>query len=367
MARGHVDVVSEADQQYDRLEMLKAFDETQAGVKGLIDSGVSKIPKIFVRPSNELTYKTAQQDEVQIPLIDLSDFKNPERRNRIVEQVRTASERWGVFQVVNHGIPSNVSDAMIDGIKRFNETDVEEKRKYYSRDPTRNVRFNSNFDLFTSRNATWKDTLGITSVAQLCSQELPDSCRESTVEYLKHVAVLGMAVMELFSEALGLEPGHLNSMECTETTPISCHYYPACPEPELTIGTKMHSDFGFITLVQQNQISGLQVLYQDQWVDAHHIPGGLLVIIGDLLQLVSNGKFISSKHRVLAKSAGPRISVACFFSGPSSEDKRYGPIRELISEENPPKYREIVFGEYRLKVFNPAFDQYLGLDYYYKL
>ncbi|KAH6770041.1 2-oxoglutarate and oxygenase superfamily protein [Perilla frutescens var. hirtella] len=144
---------------------------------------------------------------------------------------------------------------------------------------------------------------------------------------------------------------------------ISCHYYPVCPEPELTLGNTMHSDIGFITILLQNQISGLQVLYQHQWIDVEPIPGGLVVNIGDLLQLVSNGKkFISSKHRVVANSIGPRISVASFFNGPSCEGKCYGPIKELTSEENPPKYREIVFGEYLLKIVNTGLDQYLGLD-----
>ncbi|GMN32934.1 hypothetical protein TIFTF001_041832 [Ficus carica] len=33
--------------KYDRLSQLKAFDETKAGVKGLVDFGVTEIPHIF--------------------------------------------------------------------------------------------------------------------------------------------------------------------------------------------------------------------------------------------------------------------------------------------------------------------------------
>uniref|UniRef100_A0A2P2PWE3 Isopenicillin N synthase-like Fe(2+) 2OG dioxygenase domain-containing protein n=1 Tax=Rhizophora mucronata TaxID=61149 RepID=A0A2P2PWE3_RHIMU len=66
-----------------------------------------------------------------------------------------------------------------------------------------------------------------------------------------------------------------------------------------------------------------------------------------MLQLISNEKFRSAKHRVLANHIGPRISLACFFSTrfhPS--DRLYSPTKELLSEEDPPLYREILMRDY---------------------
>ncbi|KAL0376770.1 UNVERIFIED_CONTAM: 1-aminocyclopropane-1-carboxylate oxidase1 [Sesamum calycinum] len=363
---GGLDVSAAGDQQYNRMEMLKAFDQTEAGVKGLIDSGLTKIPKIFVRPSEdlaqELTYKNIQ---VQVPVIDLSGILDADGRKQIVEQVRIASETWGFFQVVNHGIPPTVLDGMIDGIRKFNEMDVEKKRRYYSRDYTRRVRFISNFDLFASKTANWRDTMNISFPEQIDSEKLPASCRDNTVDYTNHVKILGKTLLELLAEALGLSPDHLNNMECSKGHQVSCHYYPACPEPELTLGATKHSDPGFLTVLLQNQISGLQILYQDQWVNIEPTPGGLVVNIGDLLQLVSNGRFISSKHRVIANSIGPRISVAYFFSGPIGEAKTYGPIKELISEENPTKYRDLLLSEYMGRFMKTGLDdENWGINYY---
>ncbi|KAK6161342.1 hypothetical protein DH2020_004723 [Rehmannia glutinosa] len=366
---GGIDALADEQQYVDRMEMLKAFDETNAGVKGLIDSGLVKVPKIFVRPSEDLNEELTCKNttRIQVPVIDLSDIQNADRRKQIVEQVRIASETWGFFQVANHGIPLTVLDGMIDGIRKFNDQDVEEKKKYYSRDRTRTVRFNSSYDLFTSRTASWRDTLTISFSGPdpTHPDELPASCRESAVEYSKHVEILGNILLGLLSEALGLKTDHLKNMECSEGHRLHCHYYPACPEPQLAIGTAKHSDAGFLTILLQNQIAtGLQVLRQGQWVDIQPIPGALVINIGDLLQLVSNGKFRSNEHRATANRIGPRISVACFFSGPVNGTKIYGPIEELISQKNPPIYRNVVLGDYVAKFLTTGLDNYRALDYY---
>ncbi|PIN24314.1 hypothetical protein CDL12_02963 [Handroanthus impetiginosus] len=175
---GGIDV-SAVDQQCDRIEMLKAFDEKKAGVKGLADLGLLKIPKIFVRPSEELAQEfTHKGTQIQVPVINLSGILDTDRRRQIVEELRIATETWGFFQVVNHGIPLSVLDGMIDGVRKFFDMDLEERKKYYTRDITRRVRWHSNFDLFASRTANWRDSLSISFPDQIYSDELPHPCRK---------------------------------------------------------------------------------------------------------------------------------------------------------------------------------------------
>ena len=88
------------------------------------------------------------------------------------------------------------------------------------------------------------------------------------------------------SEALGLPSDYLGNMKSMETITMTCHYYPACPEPHLTLGASKHKDPAFLTIVLQDYLGGLQVVNQDKWVDVNCVKGALVVNIGELMQVM---------------------------------------------------------------------------------
>ncbi|KAK8628276.1 hypothetical protein V6N13_063985 [Hibiscus sabdariffa] len=351
--------VVNGENHYDRAVEVQRFDESKIGVKGLVDSGLTTIPPIFIHPIDTLSDLKAKPQSVVVPTIDLSG-----PRSTVLEQVASASRTFGFFQIVNHGVPVQVLDRMIGSIRAFHEQPTDVKAKFYTRDLEGGVIFVSNFDLFHSKAASWRDTLRIKLGRRLPElEDIPEVCRDEVVQWNLHSEALGERLMGLLSEGLGLDMDRLKN-SCLDARTMLGHYYPRCPQPDLTVGIASHTDPGVLTLLLQDHIGGLQIKHKGGWVDVKPVHGALVINIADILQILSNDEYVSVEHRVLANpSKEPRVSIAVFFS-PSARETLYGPFSELTSPEKPLRYCQFVYHDYMRRFFTKELDGKTLTNYY---
>ncbi|CAN1171231.1 Deacetoxyvindoline 4-hydroxylase [Linum perenne] len=342
-------------------EALRLFDETKAGVKGLVDSGVTKVPTLFrLSPQTASLYNTKSYQN------DTAAAVTPARRAEVVEEIRRASAEMGVFQVVNHGVEGRVMKEMILKARAFHEQPHELKEGYYSRDITKKVRMYGGYaSSMRVGELSWFDSLacGMRGEHVLEPQELPSICRGTIMEFSDHVRKLGKILSELFSEALGLAPNYIEKIYSVNLGRIGLHYYPACPEPEVATGQRPHFDLFTFTVLLQDHIGGLQIFHNGRWINVPPLSGAFVINVGNFMQysfvkwqLISNGKLKAGEHKVVSNHIGPRVSVACFFEPQldfsRATEKIYGPIEELISKKNSKVYREISLEELLGTVFS---------------
>jgi len=96
------------------------------------------------------------------------------------------------------------------------------------------------------------------------------------------------------------------------------------------LGVGEHTDYGLLTMLWQDSCGGLQVKRGSQWVDAPPIPDSFVCNVGDMLDRLTRGHYLSAAHRVRNASGRNRLSFAFFFDPNFQAEVR--PIEGLQSQ-----------------------------------
>ncbi|XP_010534882.1 PREDICTED: feruloyl CoA ortho-hydroxylase 1-like [Tarenaya hassleriana] len=332
------------------------------GVKGLSETGIKALPDQYIQPLEErLINQFVKLTDESIPVIDMSDSD----QTNVAKAVCDAAEKWGFFQVVNHGVPLEVLESVKMATHRFFGLPVEEKRKFLAENsPSRTVRFGTSFSPHAEKALEWKDYLSLFFVSEAeASQFWPHVCRDEALEYMNETKNLVRKILEMLVKKLNVK--EMESSMFMGSIRVNLNYYPICPNPDLTVGVGRHSDVSSLTILLQDDIGGLHVrsLATGNWVHVAPIPGSLVINIGDAMQIMSNGRYKSVEHRVLANGGKNRISVPIFVNPKPSS--MIGPLSELISggggEE--PLYKNVLYSDYVRHFFKKAHDGKKTVDF----
>ncbi|KAK4429679.1 Flavonol synthase/flavanone 3-hydroxylase [Sesamum alatum] len=307
------------------------------------------IPSEFIRSENEQPAATTLHGVVlEVPVIDLGRLTD---EKTIVELISEASRDWGIFQVVNHGIP----DQTISNLQRVGQEFFElprAEKELIAKTPDSGIEgYGTTLQKEVEGKKGWVDHLfhkiwPPSSVNHQFWPKNPPSYREANEEYCERLREVYDKLIKWLSLGVGLEEQEMKVAMGGEDTVflMKINYYPPCPRPDLALGVVAHTDMSGLTILVPNQVPGLQVFRDGHWHDVKYIPNALIVHIGDQIEILSNGQYKAVFHRTTVNKNCTRMSWPVFLEPPA--ELEIGPIAKLVSEQTPAKYKTKKYKDY---------------------
>uniref|UniRef100_A0A453JE55 Fe2OG dioxygenase domain-containing protein n=1 Tax=Aegilops tauschii subsp. strangulata TaxID=200361 RepID=A0A453JE55_AEGTS len=146
------------------------------------------------------------------------------------------------------------------------------------------------------------------------------------------------------------EEEHLvNMIGDNSITQAIFNYYPQCPKPDHVLGLKAHTDGSIITVNFADALDaeGLQLLKNGVWYNVPIVPNALVMNIGDIMEILSNGFFKSLVHRVVTNAEKERLSLVLVYS--LDLETELEPVSEMVDDKRPARYMKIKLNDYMEK------------------
>ncbi|XP_052178673.1 gibberellin 2-beta-dioxygenase 8-like isoform X2 [Diospyros lotus] len=283
-------------------------------------------------------------DECAPPVVDLRWLSagDMEQKECCKREIAGAANQWGLFQVVNHGIPREIlARIKREQVKLFRIPFHKKANDRFPNLPAEYYRWGTP----TASSLTqfsWSEAFHI-PLENLAKLKLLNSTLSKTIaEFAEATSELAQGIAEILAENLGCSPTFFSKNCLRSSCYLRLNRYPPCPISSQVFGLVPHTDSDFLTILYQDQVGGLQVVKDGRWVNIKPNPDSLIIIIGDLFQAWSNGVYKSMEHRVVSNHRVERFSIGYFLC----------PSNETVIQpcHQPSIYRKFSFGEYRQQV-----------------
>ena len=278
-------------------------------------------------------------DQATIPVLDLSTARQPYGpfSPEFIEELRNATHNVGFFQLTGYGASPGQAEDLLAVIRRFFDLPLEERMKLdnrlsphfrgytrmgtevtqgradareqidYSpeRDPVPDYPADQPYWLLQGHNQWPDDALPELKQAAMAWADLMS---EVGMELMRAIAVSLQLPEEYFDDPFRDTPAWMGKL---------VHYVGGVVEAAGDQGVGSHADYGFVTLLLQDGVGGLEVLPPGatEWAPVEPIPGALVVNLGEMLEVATEGYLAATIHRVQAPPPGvDRYSVPFFWS-----------------------------------------------------
>ena len=274
-----------------------------------------------------------------IPLLDLSTARGRDGTfdPAFIDALRDATHRVGFFQLTGYGAPAAEVDELFDVTRRFFELPLESRLELDNRlsphfrgytrlgheitqgrpDAREQLDFGPErpaIEDYPPEQPYWL----VQGPNLLPDRALPE-LRTVCMAWAERMSGVGAELLSAIAVSLELPEGYFD--EPFRDSPAwmakLVHYVGGVVADAGPQGVGAHADYGFVTLLLQDQVGGLQVLPPgtDSWIPVEPIPGALVINLGEMLEVATQGYLAATIHRVEAPPAGvDRYTVPFFFS-----------------------------------------------------
>ncbi|XP_061973545.1 gibberellin 2-beta-dioxygenase 2-like [Populus nigra] len=298
---------------------------------------------------------------IELPVIDLSG-----ERSMVSSLIVKACEEYGFFKVKNHGVPHDIIAKMENESFNFFAKTFDEKQKAGLANSfgygCKNIGFNGDtgeveYLLFNT------NPLSIAERSKTISND-PTEFSSAMSGYIEAVRELACELLDLMAEGLWVLDRSVFSRlirDDDSDSIIRLNHYPPmpilCKDKDSSspcnhnkVGFGEHSDPQILTVLRSNDVGGLQISLNDgAWVPVTPDPTAFCVNVGDLLQAMTNGRFVSVRHKALTNSYKSRMSMAYFAAPPLNARIAVPP--EMVTPIKPALYRPFSWAEFKKAAF----------------
>jgi len=284
-----------------------------------------------------------------LPIIDISALLGGGRdtMRAAASALGRAAREVGFCYVTGHGIPEAAFAGMLDASRRFFALPMAEKMQVYiGRSGNHRGYVPEGEEVFAAGSKDRKEAfdLSIDLPADdpdfvagnplLGPNQWPELAgfKPSVMAYYEAAFSAGRALMRGFALALGEPAEFFEPFLRKPPSQLRLIHYPFNPDATDAMGIGSHTDYECVTLLRSTA-PGLEVLNgAGQWIDVPPRPGALVINIGDMMEIWTNGEFVATSHRVRPVKE-ERFSFPLFFS--VDYDTHVAPLARFVTPERP--------------------------------
>jgi isopenicillin N synthase-like dioxygenase len=329
--------------------------------------------------------KMAQDIYSHIPVIDVSPLiRGTEERHEVAARIGQACRDCGFFYIVGHGVDEALQRRLEEVSRRFFAQDLETKLEIRMERGGRAWRgyFPVGGELTSGKpdlkegiyfGAELEDDHPLVKAGtplhgpNLFPSNMPQF-RETVLDYMAAMTRLGHRLMAGIALSLGLEESYFADRYTSDPLVLFriFNYPPPSPgaKPDSSLGVGEHTDYGLLTILRQDMSGGLEIKTKSRWLPAPPIPNSFVCNIGDMLDRMTGGRYLSTPHRVRNLAGHSRLSFPFFFDPNFSAEVM--PIKtgiEVTDDKNERWDRASVhefrgtYGEYLLSKVSKVFPE----------